>query len=612
MKKLRADPAGKPSQAQRAANAKPKARRRGVVGTILYFGVLANIWGSLVLAAVVGFYAYDLPDIDQALTATRRPTVSLLAADGEEIAVFGDLYGASLDLRQLPPALPAAVLSIEDRRFYDHFGLDPIGLLRAARKNIQARRIVEGGSTITQQVAKNLFLNNERTIRRKVQEVLLALWLEQKLSKDQILTVYLNRVYLGAGAYGADAAARRFFNKPAEDLTLYESALIAGLLKAPSRLNPLNDPAAAAQRADVVLAAMVDVGSIFSADRALALKEQARALAAPREARVGRHFAAWVFDELPDFARAGGRDLVVRTTLDLGLQRAAERIVASALERDGDAAGASEAAVVVLSPDGDIKAMVGGQDFSESQFNRATQAQRQPGSAFKPLVYLAALENGFTPESRMQDGPITVEGWRPRNFERNFRGTIDLGESLTHSVNTVAVQLAERVGRQKVITVARALGIASPMTLTPSLALGTSLVTPLELTTAYAALANGGLGVFARGIDRVETRTGDVLYQRTGAGTGRVAEEGAVGALSLMLRRVIEEGTGRAAQLDRPAAGKTGTSQDFRDAWFVGYTADFVCGVWVGNDDDRPMKNMTGGRLPAAIWREIMMAAHRG
>jgi penicillin-binding protein 1A len=612
MKKARADTAGKATKAERAAKAKPKGRRRGIVGTLLYAGALAAIWGSIALAAVIGFYAYDLPDIDQALTATRRPTVSLLAAGGEEIAAFGDLYGASLDLRQLPPALPAAVLSIEDRRFYDHFGLDPIGLARAAWKNMQAGRVVEGGSTITQQVAKNLFLSNERTIRRKVQEVLLALWLEHKLSKDEILTVYLNRVYLGAGAYGADAAARRFFDKPAQRLTLYESALIAGLLKAPSRLNPLNDPAAAAQRAAVVLAAMVDAGSISSDDRALALNGQARAAALPREARAGRHFAAWVFDELPDFARAGGRDLVVHTTLDLNLQRAAERIVARALERDGEAAGAAEAAVVVLSPDGDIKAMVGGQDFSESQFNRATQAHRQPGSAFKPMVYLAALENGFTPDSRMQDGPITVEGWQPRNFERTYRGSMSLGESLVHSVNTVAVQLAERVGRQKVIAVARALGISSPMAPTPSLALGTSLVTPLELTQAYAALANGGLGVFARAIDRVETREGDVLYQRSGGGTGRVAEEGAVGALSLMLRRVIDEGTGRAAQLDRPAAGKTGTSQDFRDAWFVGYTADFVCGVWVGNDDDRPMKNMTGGRLPAAMWRDIMTAAHQG
>ncbi len=570
------------------------------------------IWLILGAGGLVAWYAADLPDIDAAIAATRQPSIRVLAVDGTELATAGDLYGVPVQVGDLPPALPAAFMAIEDRRFYDHLGLDPRGLLRAAIVNIEARSIVQGGSTITQQVAKNLFLTHDRTVKRKIQELLLALWLEQKLTKDQILSLYLNRAYFGAGAYGVDAAAHKYFDVPAARVSTYQAAMLAGLVRAPSRYNPHASPDLADGRARQVLLAMVDAGFMTQTEAAAAVRHRGSTAALAGPQRGSRWFVDWVLELVPGFVAVGDRDLVVTTTLDPRLQRTAETQVQGALDATAAEAGVGQAALVALSTDGAVRALVGGRDYRGSQFNRAVQARRQPGSAFKPFVYLAALEAGWSPESRVLDAPVAVDGWRPRNFTDRYRGDISMGEALADSVNTVAVRLSEAVGRNRVRDVARRLGITAPLPATPSVALGAGEVDLLELTAAYGVFANGGLAAWPYAVVTIHDADGRLLYQRAGHGTGRIVAEHHVAAMTGMLSGVVDHGTGRAARLDRPAAGKTGTSQNFRDAWFVGYTADLVTGVWMGNDDGKPMKKVTGGGLPANLWRSFMLAAHDG
>lgn len=589
-----------------------RARRGGgALRWCVRWGLTAAVWAAVAALGLVAFYAYDLPSVDEAFRPTRPPTVVILAADGSELATMGDLYGRPVSLRELPPYLPQAVIATEDRRFYDHFGLDPIGLARALVANLKAGRVVQGGSTITQQVAKNLFLKPERTLKRKVQELLLAMWLERKFSKDQILTVYLNRVYLGARAYGVEAAAERYFGRPARALSLYESAMIAGLLKAPSRYNPWRDPALAAARAEQVLVNMVAAGFLTEAQAAHA-KARRSILVATKTRAQARYLADWVSEQLSGFVGASDRDLKVITTVDPRLQRLAEAKLERLIQEKGAQAQVGEAALVALSPDGAVRAMVGGVDYGKSQFNRATQALRQPGSAFKPFVYLAALEAGLLPSARFVDGPLAINGWSPRNYDGKYRGDVTVAEALAHSINTVAVQVAERTGRERIIRTAHRLGLEGAMTPTPSLALGTEEVTLLDLTAAFAPFANGGFGVWPYAIDRILDAGGRELYRRQGSGKGRVVAAHHVGLMNAMLQDAIASGTGKAARLNRPAAGKTGTSQNFRDAWFIGYSADLVAGVWMGNDDGEPMKQVTGGGLPAILWRDFMAEAHAG
>jgi len=577
----------------------------------LKWGTVAAVWAVIGFLGLAAWYGTDLPDVDQAFDATRRPTVTLVAVDGTPLLTVGDVYGVAARLAALPPALPKAVLATEDRRFYRHVGLDPIGLARAMVANLRAGRIVQGGSTITQQVAKNLFLTPERTLKRKIQEVMLALWLEHRFTKDQILTIYLNRVYLGHGTYGVDAAARKYFGRPATALTTFEAATLAGLLKAPSRLNPLANPDGAKARAGQVLNNMVAAGYLTPADAERA-KAGARPTAPVEAAGAGRHFADWVIEQVGDFVNPGDRDLVVFTTLDPRLQRAASARVAATLKNRGRRDGIAEAALLAVTPWGAVRAMVGGRSYAESQFNRATQARRQPGSAFKPFVYLAGLEAGLGPDTEVVDEPVSFGAWSPHNFSGRYEGAMRLEDALARSVNTVAVRVAEKAGRRNVIRVARRLGFSGDMRPTPALALGAEEVTLLELTQAYAAFANGGAGVWAYGIEEIRDKQGRALYRRRGSGPGRVIDAADAAAMNRMLARVIEQGTGRAAAIGRPAAGKTGTSQNFRDAWFIGFTADLVTGVWMGNDDDRPTKGVTGGGAPARLWRDFMAAAHQG
>ena len=591
--------------------ARPRGRLRGAVGFLAKWGLVAGIWGSVAAAVMVVVYAYDLPNVDEAFAPTRRPTVTVLAADGTEIAAVGDLYGMPARLADLPPSLPRAVIATEDRRFYDHFGLDPIGLVRALVANLRAGRVVQGGSTITQQVAKNLFLTSERSIKRKVQELLLALWLERRFSKDQILTVYLNRVYLGARTYGVEAAAKRYFNRPARDLSTWEAAMIAGLLKAPSRYNPIADPKKAAERTAQVLENMIAAG-FLTPEQAKKAAARKRGVVALKPGNQIRHFVDWVMEQVSGFVSLDDRDLIVQTTLDTRMQRQAEAAVARGLDGPGRKRDVGEAALVAMTPGGAVRAMIGGRDYQRSQFNRATQAARQPGSAFKPFVYLAGLERGIGPDARFKDAPFSIDGWSPKNFKPGYQGDVTVAEALAQSINTVAVLVARQAGEKRVIEAAKRLGLTGDFAPTPALALGTGEVSLLNLTAAYGSFANGGLGVWPYGIEKITDGRGRVLYVRTGSGPGRAIAADTAAAMTRMLVRTVEHGTGHAAAIDRPAAGKTGTSQNHRDAWFVGFTAELVAGVWMGNDDGKPMRGVTGGGLPALVWKDFMAAAHQG
>jgi penicillin-binding protein 1A len=613
--RLRLGPAGERVPTSRLGPERKHPRLPGRAWTrrIANWGLVAGIWAIIATAGVIGWYASDLPDVNAALAPSRRPAITIVAANGAEIATVGDFFGRPVTVSELPPALPRAVLAIEDRRFYSHFGLDVFGLGRAAMANIRAGSVVQGGSTITQQAAKNLFLTPERTIKRKIQELLLALWMERRFSKDQILAIYLNRAYFGAGTYGVDAAARKYFRRPATQLSTYQAALLAGLLKAPSRLNPIANPDAAQARTREVLLSMVDAGFISADAAAVAWQDRNRAVAVKRITPRARYFVDWIVAQLPEFVSDRDRDIIVVTTLDPRVQRMAEEGVTRALANPvARAAGVGQAALVALSPEGAVRALVGGRDYGDSPFNRATQAYRQPGSAFKPIVYAAGLEAGLSPETQMADAPITLAGWRPKNFNGRYQGLVSLRTALAQSINTVAVQVGQEAGLRRVVSVARRLGITADLDANASLALGTSSVSLLELTGAYAAFAGGGIGVWPYGIEEVRDVNGEVLYHRSGSGPGRVLAAQHAAAISDMLVSAVEWGTGRAARFGWPVAGKTGTSQDYRDAWFVGFSAEMITGVWMGNDDDRSMNEVTGGTLPARLWQAFMADAHAG
>ncbi len=579
--------------------------------------LLLGIWGGIAGVCVIGWYAVQLPKLIDTAALTRKPSITILAEDGSLIARYGEITGALVDVKHLPPHLINAVLSVEDRRFYSHFGIDPLGLLRAFWVNYHAGRVVQGGSTITQQLAKNLFLSSERSMHRKVQEALLALWLDWKFSKDEILTAYLNRVYLGAGAYGVDAAARVYYNKTAAELTLKESAIIAGLLRAPSTYAPTNNPQAAEARGKVVISTMVDAGMLSEADAAKVFSKDAgntsRKPAGTND--YARYFADWIMSEAEGYIGDDHGDIVVQTTLRPNIQRAAESAIATQLAAaDKDGKRVSEAAAIVLSPDGAVRAMVGGRDWGDSQFNRAVQALRQPGSSFKPVIYLTALmENGYRQNTLVEDAPIAIGNYSPDNYTGSYKGWIPLSDALANSLNTVAVRLLQEEGLKAAQATARKMGLPTPKDAGLSYALGTSEVTLLQLTSAYATLQTGGLAVRPYAIHMIRARDGSLLWQREAPAPDQVLPRENVADLVDMMKGVVAFGTGTAAKLDdRPVAGKTGTSQSFRDAWFMGFTADYIGGIWMGNDDNKPMKKVTGGSYPARAWKSMMQTAEAG
>jgi penicillin-binding protein 1A len=609
---------------QRAQKRRPKAkkpkrsarerRRRSIIG--LAFRLIFTLGASVAVAGIgmIAYFAAELPGASEWRVPDRPPNIQILAVDGRLIGNRGDTGGEAVNLSELPPYVPNAVIAIEDRRFRTHYGVDPIGLLRAVAKNAFAGGVVEGGSTLTQQLAKNMFLTPERSLKRKVQEVILSLWLETKYSKDQILELYLNRVYFGSGAYGIEAAANRYFNVDARKLTLGQAAILAGVLPAPSRYAPNKHPDAARQRADLVLAAMTEEGYI-TAEQAKTARDTPPQASDYHLSRSGNYIADWVMDVLPYHIGSVEQDVVVETTVDLDLQQAAEKAVADTLADEGAKYGVGEGAMDVIDGTGAVRAMVGGRSYAESQFNRAVEARRQPGSAFKPFVYLTALEKlGYRPDTVLIDEPVTFGNWSPQNYDGKFRGPITLVDALAHSINTIAAQLVDQVTPEAVVQTAKRLGINSALEAVPSIALGTSEVTLLEMTGAYVPFSNGGYSVLPYVVQRVRTPKGDVLYDRTAdAAPRRVISIESVALMNYMLQTTVEMGTGARARLAGwPAGGKTGTSQNFRDAWFIGYTANLTAGVWVGNDTDAPTKHASGANVPAEIWSKFMTKAHQG
>jgi len=572
------------------------------------------IYGTLFVAVVLGLLSLTLPDIDDLNKFSKAPSILVKAENGKIIGSFGDIYGDYVPFDQLPTSLVDAVMATEDRNFYHHFGIDPLGLARATFANIRARHVVQGGSTITQQVAKNVFLTPERSLVRKLKEMLLAFKLERRFTKQDIMSIYLNRVYLGAGNYGVDAASRRYFGKSARDLELPESAILAGLLKAPSRFAPTSNPALSKKRAEQVLLNMEDAKYLTRKQTQRALDDLAQAMnGKQRDSQSSMYFADWIADQVPEYIGNVQDDLIVTTTLDPDMQALGDKAIAEVMDKEGEKANASQAALMAMSPDGAVRVMIGGRSYGMSQFNRAVQSQRQPGSSFKLFVYLAGLEAGLTPSTLLEDEPITIPipggSWTPKNYTGKYSGPITAKEAVTESINTVAVRVAQEVGVENVINVARRLGINSDLDPVPSIALGSTEVSLLEMTTAYGHLAANGAIVYPYGILQIDTTGGKTIYQRSGSRNGRVLSSSVVGMMNEMLMSVVTSGTGRRAQIGRPVAGKTGTTSDYKDAWFIGFTPDLVAGVWVGNDNNDPMKKVTGGGLPAGIWHNFMQAA---
>ncbi|MFN3259312.1 MAG: transglycosylase domain-containing protein [Pikeienuella sp.] len=575
--------------------------------------------GLLILAGSTVYYVVKLPAASTLLDAREQGSVTMLDANGDVFAWRGEQFGGVVRPGDVSPHLVAAILAAEDRRFYSHFGVDPRGLARAMVVNLRAGRLVQGGSTITQQVAKNVFLTTERTLERKLKEIPVALALELKYSKDEILSIYMNRVYLGAGATGFEAAAQRYFSKSAKFVTVPEAAMLAGLLKAPSRFAPTSDMGRAEGRAAIVINAMRETGAISETDALAALAAPAR-LSREAERRVGAHFADWVMESGPSFLTARTtEDVRIATTFDPAAQTAAEAALAHVFETRVAPDSPAEAAIVVMTHDGRVRAMIGGRDPRGGAFNRAAQALRQTGSAFKPVVYAAALEAGWSPNDVIVDEPLTMTipgsgRWSPENYGGGYSGPVTLTEALARSINTVAVRLSEDVGRGKVRRLAAEMGLTAPLAEGPALALGVSEATLVEMTGLFAVIANGGLRTPPRGIEEITIR-GEASPLMTASDTGAgeaVLSPATAGRLTGMLEDVIRTGTGARADPGRPAAGKTGTTQAARDAWFIGFTADYVIGVWMGKDDNEPLRGVTGGGLPAAIWREAAIRLHEG
>src|ERR1700730_8626626 len=589
----------KPRVTKSGSKRRAKGRARSGLYRLVYWSAVLGLWGLIATVGVVVWVGAHLPPIQSLEIPKRPPTIEITGVDGSVLATRGEMAGVNVALKDLPPYLPKAFIAIEDRRFYSHYGVDPLGILRAAVANVLHRGVSQGGSTLTQQLAKNLFLTQERTLQRKLQEVELALWLERKHSKAEILELYLNRVYFGSGAYGVEAAAQRYFGKSAKNVTLAEAAMLAGLVKSPSRLAPNRNPEGAEKRAQTVLNAMAGA-KIHTDVKAVG-------------AGTVNYVADWIGEVLDDLIGQIDQNIVVETSIDPKLQSVAEASVIDELAAKSVKFNVSQGALVAMTPDGAVRAMVGGRNYAESQYNRAVTAKRQPGSAFKPFVYLTAIEAGLTPDTIRQDAPLDVKGWKPENYSREYFGAVTLTQALAMSLNTVAVRLRLGVGPKNVVRTAHRLGISSKLEANASIALGTSEVSLTELVGAYAPFANGGLGVSPPVVNKIRTAEGRVLYARQPDQLGQVTEPRNVAMMNTMMQETLLSGTARKAEIPGwMAAGKTGTSQDIRHAWFIGYAANLVTGVWLGNDDNSPTKKATGGGLPVEVWTRFMRAAHQG
>lgn len=576
--------------------------------SLLKFLLITGLLLVITLGVYVGYCYLTMPDIEQAIRRTRQPSTTITAENGNEIQSFGSVYSSIIMPDDLPKYVSQAIVATEDRRFYQHFGFDFISFTRAMTANLIHRRYVQGGSTITQQVAKNLFLTSQKNIKRKVQELLLAFWLEHKFSKDQILALYMNRVYLGNGAYGIESAANKYFQKTSNDLNLREAAILAGMLKAPSRYNPIASKTRADKRSRVVLQNMVNAGLITEQQRKQAVTMRLGPEVSDK-VNGGKYFADWVYGNVNALLGERDEDVYVHTTLNQHMQETVEKILKETL-RANRGKNVTQGAIVVMDKDGAVRAMVGGVNYDKSQFNRAVSALRQPGSAFKPFVYLTALQQGYSPDDLIDDSPIVIGKWRPENIDKKYHGKVSLRQALRQSYNLATVNLAEKVGRRAIIANAKKMGITTPLTNDATLSLGTSEVKVIDMAAAYATLANGGYAVWPYGILEIFSRDGYERYMRQGDDNRRILDAKDVQELRSMLKEVIDSGTGKRAKLPFYVAGKTGTSQDFRDAWFAGFSDKYVCVVWLGNDNNSSMQKITGGTLPAEVWGKVMGSIH--
>jgi penicillin-binding protein 1A len=579
---------------------------------VLYWGAVGGIWAVIAVVAAIAVLAQGLPDTSKLYQIKKQPSITYLDRSGALIAVRGSQYAPPVDLDSLPAYVPGAFVAIEDRQFYHHLGFNPWGIIRSGFYNLtHPHGNLRGGSTITQQLARNLFLTPAQNMHRKAQELVLALWLETKFSKKQILALYLNRVYFGAGAYGIEAAAQRYFNKPASQLNLGEAALLAGMLKAPSRYSPVSDVARAERRATIVLDEMVQNHNITPEQRDDAFRHPVR-ISSVLAAQRAQYFIDWVDAQVRQMVGQPQEDLVVETTLDLPIQASAERTISQGVATEGAPRGVQQAALISLDGWGRVRAYVGGVSYADSQFDRVSQARRQAGSSFKPFVYLTAMEQGHTPYEEAVDEPTTIGNWEVHDFEKRYLGRMTLATALAQSINTVAAKLGQQVGTGAVASTAHRLGVTSPIQTDPSMALGAVEVSPLEMAAAYDAFANGGFKVTPYGIERIRSADGKVLYDHAENPAQRPQVIGAPGLqyMDMMMRGVVGGGTGTGARVPGyDIAGKTGTTSDYRDAWFIGFTGGYVTAVWTGRDDNTPMKRVTGGSVPALLWREYMSQA---
>ncbi|CAO4846154.1 MAG: Penicillin-binding protein 1F [Holosporales bacterium] len=596
-------------------------KRKGILATFFKSLLMIGLWGLMLGGLVLMWFAQDLPDIQKLQGGVRRPSVTIQANDGSVIGTYGDLHEDVIKVQDLPKHVPQALMAVEDRRFYYHFGIDFIGLIRASIRNYKAGRVVQGGSTITQQLAKDflfsqgLFPHNDRSYKRKVQEVLLALWLEWNFTKEQIMTIYLNRVYLGTGTYGIDAAAHRYFEKSARDLSIFEAALIAGLLQAPSRYSPVANPERSKNRAKIVLELMKEAGFIGAYEKDLELGSKQLEEIKSREEKGYKYFTDWIYESIPDYLGTLDQDVVVITTLDPTIQHRAEHVVKEHIDTFGKELKVHEGALIALRPSGEIMAMVGGKSYAQSQFNCVTQGKRQPGSAFKPFVFLAALENGFTEDTQVDDSPYEKGNWRLGNFKYQAQGSVSLSYALAKSINAVPARLCDTIGLKSVIDVAQRLGFTCDFKENYSLAIGAEEVTLLELASAFAVFANEGYPVWTYGIQEIRDKKGKILYQHETVKDHPVVDSSHLAQMRRMLRRVVTEGTARGCNIDETLIAKTGSNGN-KDAWFIcarekdEQTDPFhnlVVGVWVGNPDYKDMnKKSVGSNLPLKIAKSFL------
>lgn len=595
-----------------------KKTKRSLLGFTGRFVLLASIWGSILVGLILLWFIQDLPDLNRLQTNVRTPSITIQTLDGTVISTYGDVFDEMVRVQDLPAHVPQALMAVEDRRFYYHFGVDFIGLVRAFYENYRAGRVVQGGSTLTQQLAKNILFTEgafdvkDRSFKRKILEVLLSVWLEWKFSKDDILTMYLNRVYLGGGTFGIEAAAQRYFNKSARELNVFEAAVIAGLLKAPSRYSPSSNPEKARERAKTVLQLMQEAGFIEDAQKYF--NEGMHVLENNKQESSFKYFCDWVMELLPNFVNGLDRDLIVVTTLDPTMQRHADRVCIDYIKDMGAKLKTTQLSLLAMSPDGAVRAMIGGQDYKKSQFNRATQALRQPGSSFKMFIFLAAMEYGMDPEDKIDDSPYVNGTWRPSNFTWKTRGEVSLIEAFSRSINSVPIRLMEKVTPRKVIETAHRLGITSPMEEHLSLSLGAIETTLLDLTSAFATYANQGRAVWPYGILEIRDKEGNILYRREEQQTQTIIKPEPLAKMRALLRAVVDGRSGYKANISPTVMGKTGTNGDRRgniDAWFfsireplendIGFQ-NLVVGVWTGNDKNNRMANeSSGSNLPALV-----------